>query len=289
MQLRLNHSHPLCLPSRNLLFATFGTGAGPTVEDLSSLPAVGVWSNANSASPLRRSLGSTAPGNLPSDYQALAFRESNTSDRVSFGSPTKVTTSLSSLTVAAWVKRYNAAAAPYGVFHTWADTWGGQTIDGWELLSSHNGYSISDKWSFHCWKNTNHSYQSANDTVPTGSWQLLTVVYDSAVGPTFYRNGVAVATNAGSANALNANGQRQELKIGRNNYLSSESVAPESDIGPLFVWGSLLNAGDVKTLYEDTWGMVCRNVVPSLAADGGFASLTAASRPRLSIGTKVGL
>lgn len=289
MQLRLNPSHPLCSPSRNLVFATFGTGYGAHVLDLSDSPSHGIMSHGGTVPTIHRTLQSDRPSGFPSDFQALNMSASATA-AVSFGNPSKVTGLTSNFSAAMWFRPYgpntNYSAGMRATSDEFSSGW--MTFTNFGALGGYTNYA----WSMRA--NNGGGYYGTqqlvtNTALDANKWALMSFSWtNNAV--TMYTNGVATTVTMmdadyGTIGSITNPVSGNTFAIG-----SFQSTPQRGDSGPVMVWGSALSASDHALLYRDTWGMVSRSTVPNRAIASGIASSSVAtSRPRLSIGTKVGL
>ena len=247
MQLRLNRAHPLCLPSRNLVFATFGTGMGGQVLDLSDSPQHGVMSHASTRQTIHRSLQSEKIPGLPSDIPGLTFREALNA-AVSFGNPTKVTALTGGLTVAMWVRPWSVSADSIALSTTVSNN------GGWAFCPSLTASGTPQSIGLISWNGFSTSYVSSNAVLPIRQWSLIAFNL-SAASVQFFVNGAA----------RGGGGIDQDPTSGSNLTLGSYgSTRPNADIGPTFIWGSMLSADDVALLYKNTWGMVTLTTSPRL-------------------------
>ena len=255
MQLRLNPAHPLCADSRKLVFATFGTGAGGQVLDLADRPSHGVVAHASTVPSAIRTLSSRTPLGFPSDYQSLSMRSSSPC-AVSFGNPTKVTALTNNFSAAQWVRPWNSVVT-VGMRTTVDD------VNGWLIIPTYSGEPFTDGAMIVNLYRNGLPYSMGTDTVvPVGEWSLLAFSWSTSGSPRIkcYVNGRQTGLTYDVSHFIASEGgitASSQLNIG------SQGISPPyCDIGPAFVWGSVLSADDIALLYRDTWGMVTRSPAP---------------------------
>ena len=261
MNLRLNPAHPLCQPSRNLVFATFGTGAGAQVLDLADQPSHGVIRDEFAIRQTVRSLQSTVPPGFPADYSALTFRNTSaTFSGVEFGSTTKVSGVTDNFSVAIWVRPWAIGG------DCWPLSTGNNDAGGFSLLSS---TGVGGRWAIV----TNRP--SIDGTVVNAipvvrQWSLLCVTYTTSRNPrlSFFTNGAAGAIYQ-QDNSLPEIVPGSRLTIGRYDDGAGGTQVGNCDIGPCLFWNSVLSPDDVALLYRDTWGMVTRPRLRLIESGGG--------------------
>jgi hypothetical protein len=276
MQLRLNPAHPLCQPSRNLVFASFGTGHGGQVLDLSDRPSHGVILDNHAVPIVSRSLQSVRPPGFPADFNPLTFRNTDTvSACVQFGNVTKVTSLTDNFTVAMWTRPFDLSSGYQIALNTSSTGY----PRGWNIQPTNLG--DGSLFPVNAWgvqfieTNGVESPRVANlPQLALAQWHLLCF---SCSFPTvsLYTNGqgtpIAYAPSSGGF----ASGQN--LTFGGLD--GGPTYPARSDIGPVLIWGSVLSADDIALLYRDTWGMVTRGTplalrvaasAPAAQAGGGI-------------------
>ena len=278
--LRLNLAHTLCQPNRNLVFATFGTGYGAQVLDLSDRPSHGTIKSSVGQPAMFKTLVSNQLSNVPTGMQYFAGRGqllTSNLDRIDYGLPSKLAIT-GDLTVAVWWRphvRFNSQGIPF--------TYGDASNGGWAVhapTSESRLGSSGTAWSFSWFngsteKQTIGQDQSAN--LKLGDWCLLVATkVGGSTQPTLYFNGAADAAqatdSAGSTTAATSGQLQQGIWY---NASADLTYSCEGDFGPAFVWGSVLSAADVALLYRDTWGLVSRNKITVLGSGyAGAAALT---------------
>lgn len=278
MDLTLNRDHPLC--NRNLLFATFGTGGGGQVLDLSDRPSHGTMVHGAATPQIIRSLTSDVPPGFPTDYQSLGVR-SSAAAYAEFNNPSKVTSLTTTITAAMWVRPYDLSTN-----HCVPLSLGIGGTSGWSLLTScraGTGNWIDNAWGMSITSTSGgDNLRVSNIVLPLSQWSLVAFTF----GPTspqvkLYTNGVQSGISFTTTDGNMSSGSY--LRLGT--YISGPNYPPRCDIGPTMIWGSVLTADEVALLYRDTWGMVSqeRMSLPMMVAAGATTTTTtlAASRPTL--------
>lgn len=279
MNLRLNPAHPLCQPSRNLVFATFGTGYGAQVLDLSPQPVHGVITHGATTTEVARTLTTGVPAGFPSDYECLAMRSSGLS-QVSFGNPKKVTEVTDNFTVAAWVRPWSYAAS-VSLYTTV-----GNVSNGWCLIPTITaGGFLSGAWVVNTFDSTTPRSWQSNSILTLGQWSLVAFSWQTSAGTPpirMYTNGFLDSLYLQPPNSI--------ITASNQFLIGAISTVPSyCDHGPAFVWGSVLSADDIALLYRDTWGMVTRAGISTASRVSASATTTtttttttlAARRPTL--------
>ena len=237
-QLRLNPAHPLCQPSRNLVFATFGTGAGGQVLDLADRPSHGYYHSGGVNPQLTRSIQSNRPPSVPADWQPLSIRGTASNQAVQFTS-SKFSERNTNYTISLWFRPFHTSATPYRFLGIESN--GG----GWRA-NNINGLGVTTRAD-----DSDAGYYQTSYAPTVGEWLLVTIVFGTS-GP------VAMYANADQLSPIQNDNSgppaSDSLLVG-----SVASWAPNADIGPCMVWGTRLSADDIALLYRDTWGMVTRN------------------------------
>jgi len=282
MQLRLNPSHPLCSPSRNIVFATFGTGYGGRVDDLVEPRLTGVMQRQTASEQIVRSLVSNRPPGFPPDFHALASRGTETgTPGVVFSGSTKVTSLVDTFTVAAWVRPWsvNVLQIPISTF---------DLTNGWLLYSSNDAATPGTMVVY-----TVNGGQVSNWVFPytqaVGEWVLLcfSFLFSDAQRMRGYANGRELSLSS-SEYTDGVGASSTGLQVGGAAGYSS-TFKQQWDIGPCIVWGSVLSAADVALLYRDTFGMVTRPSPLALRMGSAPAAQVRSRRPGFSLGMRCGL
>jgi hypothetical protein len=273
MDLTLNRDHPLC--NRNLLFASFGTGHGGQVLDLSDRPSHGMIVDDSSLPSVGRSLQSVRPPGFPSDWEPLTFRSPTAVAGVQFGNVAKVNSVTSGFTAACWVRQYwtgSQTVAPFGTAL--------EVTSGWLFVSR---VDSGASWMWLRYQSETVLISKTTTPVPTNQWTLLAVTFVSGSAPILYTNGVPSALSENTNNQSPVAGDRLNIGTYTNPYNGPTSYPPNADIGPCLFWGSVLTADDVKRLYDDTWGMVTQETPLALrvAASAQGASTSGHTRRTL--------
>ena len=274
MNLRLNTAHPLCQPSRNLAFATFGTGAGGQVLDLSDRPSHGVVGHASTVPSAIRTLSSRTPLGFPIDYQSLSMRSSSPCV-VSFGNPTNVTGLTDNFSAAQWVRPWNSVLT-FGMGTTVND------VNGWLIIPTFTGEPFTDgAMIVNLYRGASIYSMGTDARVPVGEWSLLAFSWSTPGSPRIkcYVNGRQTGLTYDVSHFLASSGgmtASSQLNIGALGTNPSYC-----DIGPSFVWNSVLSADDIALLYRDTWGMVTRGSNLLRTASTGATTTTTSSTTTL--------
>lgn len=249
MSLRLNPAHPLCQPSRNLVFASFGTGLGGQVLDLADSPQHGTIDHGGASQGVVRTLGSVAPPGFPSDFQSLAMRSAAVS-QVNFGNTTKVRNLTSGFTVALWWRPHDVAS----VVRLAGTSPGNAGFPvGWHLRHTANP-SLEIYYA-------DGVYAIPTTMIRAREWCHIALTFGVNAVTAVYVNGALVSPTANNTDSILA---------GSVFWIGGDSgVAALADFGPVCVWGSVLSADDVALLYRDTWGMVTRPRLRLIGGAGG--------------------
>ena len=275
MQLRLNPAHPLCQPSRNLVFAAFGTGAGGQVLDLADRPTHGIIRDERAVPLVSRSLQSVRPPGFPADWQPLTMRNTDTAfSGVEFGAG-KVSAIVDDFTVAMWVRPYDLTTNYPIPIST-----GIGAISGWLVLTS----CLTGEWPANAWGVSMSSggiewLRVGSRTLNLGEWNLVafTFLYSRSPRLQLWLDGTLETLSYATADWGPSAGSR--FTIGT--FDNGTKYPARSDIGPSFVWNSVLSADDIALLYRDTWGMVTRGSNLLRTASTGATTTTTSSTTTL--------